>query len=161
RQVVTMPEPTVPEAPDADWRSVVDVELSRLPDHYRGVVVLCDLQGLTRKEAARQLGIPEGSVASRLARAPALLAKPLTPRGVVISGGSVAATLSAGSASASAPLALVAATIKLASLLAAGRAAGVVSAKVAALTEGLVQAMFVTRIKSVLAVVLVVATLTS
>jgi hypothetical protein len=111
---------------------------------------------MTRKEAARQLGIPEGSVASRLARARALLAKRLTLRGVVFSGGSVAAVLSAGSASASAPPALVSSTIKAASLLAAGQAAGVVSAKVAALTEGVVKAMFVSKIKSVLAVVLVV-----
>src|SRR5205807_9145249 len=68
-QVVTMPEPTVPEVRDADLQVAVDEELSRLPDHYRSVVVLCDLEGMTRKEAARQLGIPEGSVASRLARA--------------------------------------------------------------------------------------------
>jgi len=31
--------------------------------------------GMTRKEAARQLGIPEGSVASRLARARGMLAE--------------------------------------------------------------------------------------
>jgi hypothetical protein len=49
----------------------------------------------------------------------------------------------------------VASTIKAASLLAAGQAVGV-SAKVAALTGGVVQAMFVTKIKGVLAVVLVV-----
>jgi RNA polymerase sigma factor (sigma-70 family) len=156
RQVANMPEPTVAEVRDADWQTVLDEELSRLPDHYRGVVVLCDLEGVTRKEAARQLGIPEGSVASRLARARAYLAKRLTHRGVVLSGGSVAAVLSAGSASASAPPVLVASTIKAASLLAAGRAAGV-SARVAALTEGVVQAMFVTRLKGVLAVVLVIA----
>ena len=155
-QVVNMPEPTVPEVRDADLQSVLDEELSRLPDHYRGVIVLCDLEGMTRKEAARQLGIPEGSVASRLARARAMLAKRLTQRGVVFSGGSVAAVLSAGSASASVPPALVASTIKAASLLAAGQAAGVVSAKVAALTEGVVKAMFVTKIKSALAVVLLV-----
>jgi uncharacterized protein (TIGR03067 family) len=148
----------VPEVRDADWRSVVDEELSRLSDHYRGVIVLCDLEGMTRKEAARQLGIPEGSVASRLARARALLAKRLTRRGVVISA-SVAAVLLAGSASA--PPALVASTIKAASRLAAGPAAGVVSAKVAALTEGVIKTMFATKIKSVLAVVLVVATLAS
>src|SRR6185436_6681863 len=125
-QVVTMPEPTVAEVRDADWQSVLDEELSRLPDHYRGVIVLCDLEGLTRKEAARQLAIPEGSVASRLARARRLLAKRLVRRGVVLSGGSVAAALSAGSAGsalASAPPALVASTIKAARLLAAGRAA--------------------------------------
>jgi hypothetical protein len=113
-QVVTMPEPTVAEVRDADLQSVLDKELSRLPDHYRGVLVLCDLEGMTRREAARQLGIPEGSVASRLARARVLLAKRLTRRGFVLSGGSVAAVLSAGSASASAPLALVASTIKAA-----------------------------------------------
>src|SRR5438046_1160762 len=98
-QVVTMPEPTVAEVRDADWQSVLDEELSRLPDHYRGVLVLCDLEGMTRKEAARQLAIPEGSVASRLARARAMLARRLTRRGIVFSGGSVAAVLSAGSAS--------------------------------------------------------------
>jgi hypothetical protein len=154
-----MPEPTVPEVRDADLQSALDEELSRLPDHYRGVLVLCDLEGMTRKEAARQLDIPEGSVASRVARARVLLAKRLTRRGVVFSGGSVAAVMSAGSASASAPPALVASTIRAASLLAAGRAGGVVSAKVAALTEGVVQAMFVTKLKVVLAVVLVIAAL--
>ena len=157
KQVVNMPEPTVVEVRNADLQAVLDEELSHLPDHYQGVIVLCDLEGMTRKEAARQLAIPEGSVASRLARARVMLAKRLTQRGVVFSGGSVAAVLSAGSASASAPPALVASTIKAASLLAAGRAAGVISAKVAALTEGVVKAMFVTKIKSVLAVVLVVA----
>lgn len=155
-QVVNMPEPNVVEVLDADLQAVLDEELSRLPDHYRGVVVLCDLEGMTRKEAARQLGIPEGSVASRLARARAMLAKRLAKRGVTLPGGALAAVLSAGSAS-SAPPALVASTIKVASLLAAGQAVGVVSVKVAALTEGVVQAMFVTKIKSVLAVVLVAA----
>src|SRR5207302_2414009 len=130
-QVVNMPEPTVAEVRDAEWQSVLDEELSRLPDRYRGVIVLCDLEGMTRREAARQLGIPEGSVASRLARARVLLAKRLTQRGVVFSGGSVAAVLSAGAASAFAPPALVASTIKAASLLAVGKAAatGVASAK--------------------------------
>src|SRR5207244_1303868 len=117
-------------------------ELGRLPDHYRGVIVLCDLEGMTRKEAARQLGIPAGSVASRLARARALLAKRLTQRGVVLSGGTVAAVLTAGAASASAPPVLVASTMQAASLLAAGRAARVVTAKVATLTEGVVKTLF-------------------
>jgi Sigma-70, region 4 len=153
--VVDMPEPTTPEVRDADLQQMVDEELSRLPDHYRGVIVLCDLEGKTRKEAARQLGIPEGSVASRLARARALLAKRLTQRGVLFSAGSVAVVLSAGSASVSAPPDLVASTIKAASLLAAGQAAGVVSAKVAALTEGVAKAMFVTKIKAALVVILI------
>src|SRR5262249_6224890 len=57
KQVVNMPEPTVVEVRDTDWQSALDEELSRLPEHYRGVIVLCDLEGMTRKEAARQLGI--------------------------------------------------------------------------------------------------------
>jgi RNA polymerase sigma factor (sigma-70 family) len=142
-QVVTMPEPTA-EASDADLPRVLDEELSRLPGRYRSVVVLCDLEGMTRKEAAGQLGIPEGSVASRLARARAMLAKRLTRRGVA----SVAVLAAA------APPALVASTIQAA----AGKPAAV-SARVAALVEGMVTAMFVTRIKNVLAMVLVVVAL--
>src|SRR5262249_38690779 len=151
-QVANMPEPTATEVRATDMQSVLDEELSRLPNHYQGVIVLCDLEGLTRKDAARQLGIPEGSVASRLARARALLAKRLSTRGVVLSGGSLAAVLTA-----SAPQALVASTIRAASLLAGGQAAGIVSAKVATLAEGMVQSMFVTKLKSMLAAVLVFA----
>jgi predicted DNA-binding protein (UPF0251 family) len=145
KQVVNMPEPTVAEVRDADLPSVLDQELSRLPDHYRGVIILCDLESMTRKDAARQLGIPEGSVASRLARA--LLAKRLTQQGVLLSGGSVAAVFSAASASASIPPTLAASTIKTASLLAAGQAT-VVSTKVAALTEGVVRAQFLAKLKT-------------
>lgn len=163
-QVVNMPEPGVSSQGSGvrqqewtDVRPVLDEELGRLPEHYRGVIVLCDLEGMTRKEAARQLGIPEGSVASRLARARVMLAKRLSRRGVAFSGGSVAAALSAGPASASAPAALVASTIKAVTLVATKRAAatGVISAKVAALTDGVVKAMFVTKIKAALSVVLI------
>ena len=63
--------------------------------------------------------------------------------------------MSAGSASSSAPPALVASTIKAASLLAAGQAAGVVTAQVAALTDGVVKAMYMTKLK-IAAVVLLV-----
>src|SRR5262249_35105155 len=102
-QVVTMPEPTVPEVRDADWQGVLDDELSRLPDHYRAVIVLCHLEGMTRREAARQLAIPEGSVASRLASARVMLAKRLTRRGVVFPGGSVAAVVVGGGGAGGAP----------------------------------------------------------
>src|SRR5437868_1022083 len=39
-----------------DWRPVLDEELSRLPDRYRAAVVLCDLEGKSRRDAARELG---------------------------------------------------------------------------------------------------------
>ena len=117
-QVAIMPEPTAPDVRDADVSRAVDEELSRLPSHYRGVVVLCDLEGLTRKDAARQLGIPEGSVSSRLSRARALLAKRLSRRGVTVAG-SVAAVLTEKAATA-VPTALVSSAIRAAALTAAG-----------------------------------------
>ncbi|HEY2909393.1 MAG TPA: sigma-70 family RNA polymerase sigma factor, partial [Gemmataceae bacterium] len=150
-QVATMLEPTATEAMDVGLASALDEELGRLPQHYRSVVVLCDLESRTRKEAARQLGIPEGSVASRLARARAMLARRLKQRGIV---GSSAAAVSTASAM-PAPAALVDSTIEAASLAAAGTA-GAVSLQVAALTEGMVKAMFATKLQSALGAVLVI-----
>src|SRR5262245_12931183 len=51
KQVTAMPEPALeqPDAPD-DLGPLLDQELSRLPDKYRAVIVLCDLEGKTRKE---------------------------------------------------------------------------------------------------------------
>jgi RNA polymerase sigma factor (sigma-70 family) len=89
RQVAEMPEPAVSENQLwHDLQPILDAELSRLPNKYRAVVVLCDLEGKTRKEAARQLGLPEGTVAGWLARARAMLAKGLARRGLVVSSGS-------------------------------------------------------------------------
>ena len=48
---------------------IVQTEIARLPKRLRDCVVLCDLQGLTYAQAARQLNLPLGTVQSRLARA--------------------------------------------------------------------------------------------
>jgi DNA-directed RNA polymerase specialized sigma24 family protein len=56
-RVGEMPDCPAPEPLD-DLRVALDEELSRLPDVYRTVVVLCDLEGRTRREAAIQLGCP-------------------------------------------------------------------------------------------------------
>jgi DNA-directed RNA polymerase specialized sigma24 family protein len=53
RTVVDMPEPAVEEASSNDLLSLLDQELSCLPEKHRVVIVLCDLQGKTRKELAR------------------------------------------------------------------------------------------------------------
>jgi RNA polymerase sigma factor (sigma-70 family) len=157
RQVTDMPEPVVPDASSDDLFSLLDQELNRLPDKHRLVIVLGDLEGKTRTELAQQLGVSEGTVAGRLARAREMLAKRLARRGLAISGGALAAALAQSAASASAPAPLVASTIQAASLVAVGQAAsaGLVSANVVPLTEGVMRAMFVSKIKSVLAVVLV------
>jgi RNA polymerase sigma factor (sigma-70 family) len=89
-------------AEHAELRSVLDRELSRLPDAYRAAVVACDLEGQTRKEAAGRLGWSEGTLASRLARGRALLADRLRRRGVVVPAAGVAATLGLPAAAAAA-----------------------------------------------------------
>src|SRR5262245_23024700 len=137
-QVTTMPDTEAVEPdPWADLQPLLDEELSRLPDIYRTVIVLCDLEGRTRKEVARRLGVPEGTVAGRISRARTLLARRLTRRGVALSGGALAAVLTQQGATAGVPKSVVVPTIKAARLVAAGRAAtGAVSVQVAALTEG-------------------------
>ena len=119
-QMNAMPEPAVAEAQDEELLSLLDQELSRLPERHRALIVLSDLEGHTRKEVARQLGCPEGTVASGLARARELLAKRLTRHGLAVSGGSLAATLSHSVASAVVPPSVVTSAINVATLLAAG-----------------------------------------
>src|SRR5439155_18285529 len=104
------PQPAAPTANDSfEVRAILDQELSRLPNDYRAAVVLCDLQGLTRHDAAQRLGWPEGTVAGRLARAHALLANRLTRRGVALSAGGAATALAQVVASAAPSSGLVAA----------------------------------------------------
>src|SRR5262245_38983376 len=67
---------------DPDLAKVIDEELARLSEHYREAVVLCELRGLSRKQAATELGIPEGTLSSRLATAKRKLADRLSARGL-------------------------------------------------------------------------------
>ena len=149
-QVTIMPE-SATEQRDfrRDLEPLLDQELSRLPEKYRTAIVLCDLQGKTRKEAAMQLGVPEGTIAARLARARAMLARRLARQGLAVSGATLLEVLSQNAASASVPAALMSSTIKAVTLVASGQAmaAGVVSAEVAAITEGVMKAMFLNKLK--------------
>jgi RNA polymerase sigma-70 factor, ECF subfamily len=52
----------------------VDAAVARLPDDFRAAVVLRDLCDLDYAEIARVLGIPAGTVRSRIARGRAQLA---------------------------------------------------------------------------------------
>jgi RND family efflux transporter MFP subunit len=77
----------------ADLRPVLDEEIARLPERYRVPFVMCYLEGRTNGDAARLIGCPEGTVASRLSWARQRLRARLTRRGVTLSAGVLAALL--------------------------------------------------------------------
>jgi RNA polymerase sigma factor (sigma-70 family) len=161
KQVEVMPEREIVQRDLwRDVRPVLDQELSRLPQKYRISIILCDLEGKTRREAARQLGVPEGTVAGRLARARTMLAKRLARLGWSKSGGALAAMLAQNAASASVPASVACSTIKAATLFAAGQAAaGAISANAGALAEGVLKTMLLTKLKIATAALALVAVL--
>jgi RNA polymerase sigma factor (sigma-70 family) len=73
--------------------AIIDEELARLPECYRAAVVLCELQGRPRKDAAAELGIAEGTLSSRLAAARRKLADQLTRRGITAPAAALSAVL--------------------------------------------------------------------
>jgi RNA polymerase sigma factor (sigma-70 family) len=160
RQIVDMSEPAALEQEVwHDLQPVLDLELSRLPEKYRVLIVLCDLEGKTRKEAARQLGCPEGTMASRLARARTMLARRLTRRGVTLSGGLLGAMLPAQAAPASVPATVMCSTIQSVTPIAGGKSASAcaISANVAAISQGVIKAMQLMKLKTVTTLILLLS----
>src|SRR5439155_10359898 len=138
-----------------DVRRVLDEELDRLPEKYRGPVVLCFLDGCTRDEAAGRLRCSLNTLKRRLDAGRELLRSRLLRRGVApaVLG---AAALDPAGLRASVPQPLLAAAVRtgdrsatvpagVASLAAAATASRVLPAAVAAvLVLGAVAGLFAT-----------------
>jgi RNA polymerase sigma factor (sigma-70 family) len=152
KQVEALPEAPEPHEDALGLDShVLYEEIDRLPSKYRLAVVLCDLEGRTRHEAAVRLCLPEGTVASRLATARALLARRLLGRGLGASATCLAAEgFQPAGAPGAVPAGLLANTVRAFSLLAAGEAAvaGLLSAKVSPLADSVQHAMAVAKWKA-------------
>jgi RNA polymerase sigma factor (sigma-70 family) len=150
KQVNELPHPTAsPVEPGEDLRLLLDQELDRLPEKYRLLLILCDLEGRTRRDVARQLSIPDGTLSNRLSVARQRLARQLARRGLTLSVGAVASLL-VPEARAHLPEALVASVVSLAQGAAVPPAL-VSLLPIAALTRGGLQSMSLSKMKISLA----------
>ena len=137
-------------------QTIVEQELARLPDKYRSPLVLCCLEGMTRDEAAQQLGWSPSLLKSRLEQARELLRNRLVRRGMTLTSGLFSAGLLGTTAQAGLARALVDATVHGAALVAAGGSGGMfVSAQARALSEGVLKAMWLTKLKAFAVVCLI------
>ena len=107
---------------------LVHHEVDQLPDRYRLVLVLCDLQSETYEQAASKLRLPVGTVRSRLSRAREQLRSRIVRRGFALPGGAIATMLAGREASASVPPRLIASTLGSVKLTLAGASALTASA---------------------------------
>jgi RNA polymerase sigma-70 factor, ECF subfamily len=67
------------EVDSAQIRGIVGEAITTLPERYRLALVLRDVEGLAYEEIAQVLGIPGGTVRSRINRARLMLKKKLEP----------------------------------------------------------------------------------
>jgi RNA polymerase sigma factor (sigma-70 family) len=139
---------------------VLDEELQTLPEHHRGPLVLCYLEGHTCEEAARRLGCSPRTLKRWLEQARRCLGRRLARRGLGLS----AALLAAGASRAAVPSRLAAETA--AGALRLGAAPGAtasppVSSAAVALAEGALRAAPAAKLRtlSVLATLAGVAAL--
>ncbi len=146
------PESTGTES-DLAWRelqAVLDEEVARLPEKYRDPFLLCCLEGSSRTEAAAALGLPLGTVSSRIATARRLLEERLARRGVSLPAVLTAGVLWSGSASAAVPAELARITVAAA----AGQTVEALSPVVVALAKGALPTLRVARLVLSLALLL-------
>jgi RNA polymerase sigma factor (sigma-70 family) len=137
QQVDHIPHPTIEtDESQRELLALLDKEIDRLPDKYRVPVVLCEIEGRSSKEVARLLGVPGGTLAWRLSQAKKMLAKRLARHGMTLSVGALATTVTE----------VLSPTLR-ASTVKAVLSAASVPTNVLALTEGVLKAMLLSKLK--------------
>jgi len=124
---------------DLTWRelrSVLDEELTKLPEQCRSPLVLCYLEGKTQDEAVRLLGWSKSTFRRRLEQGRDTLGRRLTRRGVTLSAVLSAPLLVDAEAKAALPPLLVASTVRAGLASATGQITGtLISAQVESLAQ--------------------------
>lgn len=108
-----------------DLRDVLEQELNRLPAKCQSALVLAALHRLSRRDAAEQLGISEGTLSSRLAHGRKLLTARLARHGITLEASALADVLADRVCAANIPLSLISGTILAAAMAANGNLAAV------------------------------------
>jgi RNA polymerase sigma factor (sigma-70 family) len=148
------PDPAL-QAAVRELQTVLDEEIGRLPEILRAAFVLCCLEQRSGAEAAKQLGVREATVWTRISRARKLLHQRLARRGVSLTAVLAAVTLSADAALAVVPPPLLGATVKAATHAVVSKSleSGLVSPTVAALVRGADGMKRFTKTKTAIALV--------
>jgi RNA polymerase sigma factor (sigma-70 family) len=160
RERQALPMPNGEPHQDVDWRDLrpmLHEEVARLPERYRLPFVLCHLEGKTNEEAADMLGLPRGTILSRLSRARERLRGRLTRRGLAPTSAVLAALLAPDSASAAVPAVLAEGTLRAALAFSTNHAG--VAASVLTLANGSLRAAALTARLKLTAGVALAATL--
>jgi RNA polymerase sigma factor (sigma-70 family) len=134
-----------------DFRALIHAEIERLPEALRLPVVLCDLEGLSREQAADELNWTEGTLRGRLARGRARLRARLVRCGAAPTAGAVTLALARESVAA-VPTAWLTAAVR------AAEAKTATATTAAILAERVIRAMFVGRLRTAAALVLTAST---
>ncbi len=137
-----------------DLLGLIDREIARLPEKYRPLLVLCDLEGRTQAEAAQLLGWTSGSFRGRLLRGRERLRARLARRGIapaVLTAMCVQETADAA--------ALTASVSRLAVRFAACPTSAPISPSVAALVQAGIHGMMLVKLRLASVLLLAISTL--
>lgn len=128
---------------------ILDVELACLPARFREVILLSQIEGLTRDEVAQRLGISVTAVKDRLERGREQLRSRLLRRGITLTSAVLAAWLVPGTTQAAGSTALVAATSQATGAFVTGSLAAGTSPTAAMLAQGVLKMMGFEKLKHV------------
>jgi RNA polymerase sigma factor (sigma-70 family) len=154
--VAEMPQSTPFQ--NAEWeqlKPLLDSELNALPEKYRIPLILHHIEGRTQEEIANLLSCKPSTVSMRLTRGRQKLKNRLKKCGLCVAIGMLGELMSKN-ASAAMPETLVSKTAQAAKFVVTHKeiVGETISAKVAALTQGIEKMLYLKKIKSIATIVL-------